>query len=61
MSDVEYAERALAEAAGALGRLPCSSPLSKRMAREQRYAAAYQRLVRLGARPQIRAKYRQPR
>ena len=42
----------------ALPRLGSSDAVSKRRALEARYGAAYQRLVRLGMRPQIRAKYR---
>lgn len=34
------------------------SPVSGRNDAERRYAVAYQRLVRMGKRPQIRAKYR---
>lgn len=35
-----------------------SAPLGSRISAEQNYGAAYQRLVRLGAAPQIRGKYR---
>lgn len=35
-----------------------SDPLSRRRGIEQEYGAAYQQLVKLGLKPQIRAKYR---
>jgi hypothetical protein len=38
-----------------------SSPLGLRRGIEQRYAFTYQKLVRLGVMPQIRAKYRKLR
>lgn len=46
--EIEQAENALAKAGKALG--PASN--------EGKYADAYQALVRLGARPQLRRKYR---
>lgn len=41
-----------------LGRMGSSEALSRRNGMEAAYAQLYQRLVRLGARPQIRLKYR---
>ena len=41
-----------------LGRMGSSDPLGMRNGVEAKYSQAYQRLVRLGARPQLRKKYR---
>lgn len=41
-----------------LGSLGSGQPLSMRRGLEANYSSAYQQLVRLGLRPQIRAKYR---
>lgn len=55
---IERAERALDSATDRLGRLAGSAPLGKRRQAETIYGQAYQELVRLGARRQLRAKYR---
>lgn len=52
------AERQLEKAAAQLGNLPSSASLSRRQSAESAYGRAYQRLVRLGARRQLRTKYR---
>lgn len=41
-----------------LGRMGSSDPLSRRNGMESAYSNLYQKLVRLGARPQIKKKYR---
>lgn len=41
-----------------LGRMGSAEPLSRRNGVESAYGQTYQSLVRLGARPQIKAKYR---
>jgi hypothetical protein len=56
--DVTRAVNEYDRALGKLSRLGCASAVSKRNYVEAVYGAAYQRLVKLGARPQIRAKYR---
>lgn len=52
-AEIERAERDLDRALDALGRDPKHGPGNENM-----YGQAYQRLVLLGARPQIRRKYR---
>jgi hypothetical protein len=56
--DVERAERELDTLRARLARLGSSEAVSRRNNLEARYGEVYQQLVRLGARPQIRAKYR---
>lgn len=59
MSDeVEKAEREYNQLLDRLPRLASSDAVSRRNSIEAQYGGAYQRLVRLGARRQIRAKYR---
>ena len=55
--EIEQAERELDKVTDQLGRLGSAQPLGKRNGIEARYGQAYQRLVRLGARSPIRAKY----
>jgi hypothetical protein len=55
---IEQAEHALDQAFRDLGRLGSVTAVGKRRGMEAKYGQAYQALVRLGARPQIRAKYR---
>ncbi len=38
--------------------IPSSAPLSRRRGLEQKYAELYQRLVAIGAKPQLRRRYR---
>lgn len=56
--DVERAERELDALTLKLGRMGSAEPLSRRNGAEARYGQVYQWLVRLGARPQLRMKYR---
>jgi hypothetical protein len=51
-------ERELDVLVAKIGRMGSSDPLSRRNGAEATYGQVYQRLVRLGARPQIRMKYR---
>lgn len=51
--EVEKAESALAAAFKQLG-----TPTNVNKGQEAKYGVAYQRLVTLGVRPQLRAKYR---
>ena len=56
--DIANALRDLDALTARLGRMGSSEPLSRRNGLESAYGQAYQRLVRLGARTQIRLKYR---
>lgn len=56
--DVGYLIRELESAAPKLGYAHCSEPLNKRNGLEANYSRMYQKLVRLGVRPQLRKKYR---
>lgn len=58
MEDIRRLSDEYEAALKALPRLGSSDAVSKRRAREVEYGAAYQRLVRAGARPQVRGKYR---
>lgn len=58
LETISHAESDYEVALKALPRLGSSDAVSKRRAREAEYGAAYQRLVRLGVRPQVRGKYR---
>ncbi len=56
----ERAEREMTRAHERLQKLASfNGPYGARVGAEQQYAQAYQALVRLGLRPQIRTKYRQ--
>jgi hypothetical protein len=55
---IESLERKLDTIVLRLGRMGSSEPLSRRNGVEKSYGLTYQALVRLGARPQIKAKYR---
>jgi hypothetical protein len=57
--DVQAAERKLEAAQARLQKLASfGAPYGHRVGAEQQYAEAYQDLVRLGARSQLRLKYR---
>jgi hypothetical protein len=56
--DVDRLVRELDVLRGRLSRLGSSEAVSRRNNLEARYGEVYQQLVRLGARPQIRVKYR---
>jgi hypothetical protein len=56
--EVQVAEREYERLLGKLPRFGSSEAVSRRNGIEAQYAGAYQRLVRLGARQQIRGKYR---
>lgn len=56
--DIERYERELEGLSAKLGRMGSAESASRRNGMEARYGQAYQRLVRLGARPQLRMKYR---
>jgi hypothetical protein len=56
--DPDKALRAYEQALDRLPRLASSDAVSRRNGAEVVYAQAYQTLVRLGLRPQIRGKYR---
>lgn len=56
--EIRDAEKALDRTFSQLSKLPSSAPLSKRKAAESDYARVYDSLVRMGARPRLRTKYR---
>jgi hypothetical protein len=56
--EIQVAEREYNQLLDRLPRLGAADAVSRRNGVEAQYAASYQRLVRLGARPQIRGKYR---
>lgn len=59
MTDIALLEARLRQAFEALQRLATyNGPYGARTSAEQKYGEAYQALVRVGARPQVRAKYR---
>lgn len=56
--EIRRLESSLENLSGRLGRMGSSEALSRRNGLEATYGQTYQALVRLGARPQIRKKYR---